>query len=179
MARYRRSGSVYTFSRFMAGGLAAIAIWLILPEDKRRALEETAIASIAPGAARQSTEPASHQPYSTRFTYCNGSAADNCVVDGDTFHFQGKKIRIADIDTPEIHPPRCEHERQLGEAAKTQLLALLNEAPFELALYDNRDEDKYGRKLRVVLRDGRSLGGELVELGLARHWEGKRRSWCD
>lgn len=33
---------------------------------------------------------------------------------------------------------------------------------------NGRDEDKYGRKLRIVMRDGESLGGALVDEGLAR-----------
>jgi endonuclease YncB( thermonuclease family) len=41
-----------------------------------------------------------------------------------------------------------------------------------------RDADRYGRKLRVVTRNGRSLGDILVAEGLARRWDGRRRSWC-
>ncbi len=44
---------------------------------------------------------------------------------------------------------------------------------------DGRDEDVHGRKLRTVARDGRSLGGILVEEGLAHEWQGYKRSWCD
>ena len=54
---------------------------------------------------------------------------------------------------------------------------LLDAGPFELVPVD-RDEDRYGRKLRIVTRDGRSLGGQLVAEGLARPWEGRRRGWC-
>jgi endonuclease YncB( thermonuclease family) len=42
----------------------------------------------------------------------------------------------------------------------------------------NRDEDRYGRKLRILTRGGQSLGELLVEEGLARYYEGGRRSWC-
>ena len=42
----------------------------------------------------------------------------------------------------------------------------------------DRDTDRYGRKLRVVERDGVSLGETLVAEGLARRWEGRRRPWC-
>jgi micrococcal nuclease len=41
-----------------------------------------------------------------------------------------------------------------------------------------RDRDKYGRTLAYVLVDGKDLGNELVSRGLARKWEGRRRSWC-
>jgi endonuclease YncB( thermonuclease family) len=36
----------------------------------------------------------------------------------------------------------------------------------------------YGRKLRILVRNGRSLGDTLVAEGLARRWDGARRSWC-
>jgi endonuclease YncB( thermonuclease family) len=41
-----------------------------------------------------------------------------------------------------------------------------------------RDEDAYGRKLRVLERNGRSLGMVLVEEGLAHRWRGYKESWC-
>ncbi|WP_409566414.1 thermonuclease family protein [Rhizobium leguminosarum] len=99
---------------------------------------------------------------------CDGSHRANCVVDGDTFWFNGEKIRIADIDTPELSPPRCEAERIKGEAAKSRLLTLLNAGKFSLAA-GFRDDDKYGRKLRTVSRAGNSLGDALIKEGLADH----------
>lgn len=114
---------------------------------------------------------------STAFSICDGSHRANCVVDGDTFWFNGEKIRIADIDTPELSPPRCEAERIKGEAAKSRLLTLLNAEKFSLAA-GFRDEDKYGRKLRTVFRAGNSLGDALIKEGLARSWDGARHGWC-
>ncbi|MDK4743169.1 thermonuclease family protein [Rhizobium sp. CNPSo 3464] len=111
------------------------------------------------------------------FSLCGESVRMNCVVDGDTFWFGGEKIRIADIDTPELSPPRCEAERIKGEAAKARLLALLNAGKFSLSV-GLRDEDKYGRKLRTVTREGRSLGDRLIDEGLARRWDGARHGWC-
>ncbi|WEX91435.1 thermonuclease family protein (plasmid) [Sinorhizobium garamanticum] len=115
---------------------------------------------------------------SASFSICGDGRHINCVVDGDTFWFEAEKIRIADIDTPELSPPRCEAERIKGEAAKARLLALLNAGTFSLST-GLRDEDKYGRKLRTVTRAGRSLGSTLVHEGLARRWEGERHGWCD
>ncbi|MBR0555888.1 thermonuclease family protein [Ciceribacter sp. L1K23] len=115
---------------------------------------------------------------SAQFTLCGGSRRVNCVVDGDTFWLNGEKIRIADIDTPELSPPRCETERQLGEAAKRELLAQLNAGGFQLTKVGARDTDRYGRKLRTVIRDGHSVGDVLIEKGLARRWDGARRGWC-
>lgn len=99
------------------------------------------------------------------------------MVDGDTFYWCRDKIRVADIDTPETHPPRCPQEARLGEAATLRMQALLNAGPFTLDA-TTRDEDRSGRKLRVVMRDGESLGDRLVAEGLARPYGGGRRSWC-
>lgn len=114
---------------------------------------------------------------SARFGLCHSGGGTNCVVDGDTFWMAGEKIRIADIDTPETHPPRCAEEARLGAAATRRLHALLNAGPITLEAID-RDTDRYGRKLRVVTRGGESLGGVLVDEGLARWYGGGRRSWC-
>lgn len=111
------------------------------------------------------------------FGFCHAGGGINCIVDGDTLYYQGSKIRIADIDTPETHPSRCAEEARLGDAATRQLHALVNAGPFSLQSID-RDEDSYGRKLRLVTRGGRSIGEDLVDQGLARWYEGGRKSWC-
>jgi len=114
---------------------------------------------------------------SVRFGLCHRGRGTNCVVDGDTFRLDGERIRIADIDAPETHPSRCAEEARLGNAATQRLHALLNQGSVELESAD-RDTDRYGRKLRIVTRGGRSLGAQLVEEGLARPWIGHREPWC-
>lgn len=114
---------------------------------------------------------------SAHFGLCHSGGGRNCVVDGDTFWFAGEKYRIADIDTPETHPPRCAEEARLGSAATRRLQAWLNAGAFSLRETD-RDSDRYGRKLRIVVRGGTSAGSVLVAEGLARPWEGRRRPWC-
>ena len=100
-----------------------------------------------------------------------------CVVDGDTIWLEGEKIRIADINTPEVSKPDCPAERALGERATSRLTSLLNEGAFSLRTID-RDDDTYGRKLRIITRNGESLGATLVAEGLAERWTGSRRTWC-
>lgn len=112
-----------------------------------------------------------------RFGLCHTGGGTNCVVDGDTFWMAGEKIRIADIDTPETHPPRCAEEARLGTAATLRLQALLSAGPVTLVPID-RDEDRYGRKLRTVEVGGVAVGEALVDEGLARNYGGGRRSWC-
>lgn len=114
---------------------------------------------------------------SPRFELC-GITRRTCVVDGDTFWLEGEKIRIADIDTPEISEPKCDFEYQLGMKATYRLRDLLNEGAFEVRPIGNRDEDRFGRKLRVIVRHGQSLGDQLVSEGLARTWTGRREPWC-
>lgn len=111
-------------------------------------------------------------------TLCPPGPRNNCVVDGDTFWLGGEKIRVADIDTPEVSQPRCPAEKALGDRATKRFLMLLNAGPFDLSGVGNRDRDRYGRLLRVVTRNGRSLGDQLVREGLARTWTGRREPWC-
>jgi endonuclease YncB( thermonuclease family) len=114
---------------------------------------------------------------SADFGFCHSGGGTDCVVDGDTFWFRGEKYRIADIDTPETHGPACSAEGALGARATMRLQALLNAGAFSLERGD-RDTDRYGRALRIVTRDGQSIGGQLVAEGLARRWDGARHPWC-
>lgn len=109
---------------------------------------------------------------------CGTGLRINCIVDGDTLWNDGVKIRIADIDTPEISQPRCAAEKALGERATIRLMELVNAGPFQMQAWPKHDEDRYGRKLRVLVRDGRSIGNMLVSEGLARTWTGRRQPWC-
>ena len=111
------------------------------------------------------------------FAEC-GMIRTTCVVDGDTIWLDSVKIRIADINTPEISSPKCDAEYDLGIKARDRLVALLNEGEFTLKSIGNRDADQYGRRLRVIVRGGRSLGDQLVAEGLARPWTGRREPWC-
>lgn len=112
------------------------------------------------------------------FEMCASGSRKACVVDGDTIWLRGQKIRIADIDTPEVGEPKCSSELALGNRATDRMLELINEGPFEIEAWPGRDADRYGRKLRVLFRDGRSLGDILVSEGLARTWSGRREPWC-
>ncbi|EZP72190.1 putative nuclease [Novosphingobium resinovorum] len=114
---------------------------------------------------------------SAKFTFCHTGGGGNCVVDGDTAWIDGEKVRIADIDAPETHPPRCPSEADLGKKATDRLAELMNSGPFEQLMAD-RDRDRYGRKLRILVRNGKSLGMQMVSEGLARQWEGRRQPWC-
>jgi endonuclease YncB( thermonuclease family) len=114
---------------------------------------------------------------SGRFGLCGGSTGVNCVVDGSTFWQNGVKIRLADIDVPDIAPSHCAGEQQKGAAAKLRLQALLNDGTFALS-GSARGEDQNGGKFRIAMRAGRSIGDQLVSEGLARRWTGRAAAWC-
>ena len=89
----------------------------------------------------------------------------------------GQKVRIADIDAPETHEYRCLEEKSLGDRATQRLIQLVNSGAVTMQSTD-RDEDVYGRKLRIVMVNGTTVADTLVGEGLARYYEGGRRPWC-
>lgn len=131
------------------------------------------------GEAQGTRPPPPAAEHRALFPLCAGPARVTCVVDGDTLWLRGTKIRIADIDSPEISRPRCPREAMLGRQATERLRQLLNAGPFTLLPPpDGRSEDRYGRQLRIVHRGGESLGEMLVKEGLAARWGGPRPRWC-
>lgn len=132
----------------------------------------TEAAAVVPG--RQSEQASEHGG----FIPCRHGNPERCVVDGDTIHYGGAKIRLEDIDAPETYQHKCASELALGQRATNRLLELVNAGPFAMVRRGDRDVDRYGRKLRTIERDGRSLGDILVGEGLARRWDGARHSWC-
>ena len=111
------------------------------------------------------------------FSSCFVGGGTNCVVDGDTIWLDGRKIRILDIDAPETHDPGCAEEKALGDRATERLQVILNSGMVTLRSA-GRDEDRYGRKLRIVEVDGQSVGDMLVGEGLARPYGSGRQPWC-
>ena len=105
-----------------------------------------------------------------------------CVIDGDTITIRSERIRIANIDAPEIGHPKCDAERRLGLVARKRLAELLGSGQVDIERGDpksDRIKDRYGRTLALVYIDGKDAGETLIEELLARPWQGKRRNWCD
>ena len=122
--------------------------------------------------------PASAPAVRPAFGLCHTGGGTNCVVDGDTIWVAGENVRIADIDAPETHDFRCPEEKALGDRATRRLHQLVNGGAVSLLPFGDRDADGYGRKLRLVLVDGTSVGDTLVGEGLARPYAGGKRPWC-
>lgn len=130
------------------------------------------------GITASDLKPDSSDREAAHFALCKGKVRVTCVVDGDTIWYKGDKIRIADINAPEISHPQCDYEEELGDKARDRLMGLLNAGSFSVVTEGSRDTDKYGRKLRDITRGGKSLGDVLVSEGLAEKWTGHRRDWC-
>ncbi len=118
------------------------------------------------------------QKVSANFTACGIGRGNACVIDGDTFKLGERKIRITGIDAPEMAHPLCPAEAALARRSADRLRALLNEGGFDMIPHRLHPTDSYGRELMVVERNGVSIGGRLVDEGLAHRYRGSKRSWC-
>lgn len=109
------------------------------------------------------------------YDVCGTAKRITCVVDGDTFWVRGEKVRIINIDAPEIQHAKCDAERRLGMVTRQRLGELLSGG----RLWLGRDgTDREGRTLALVRVNGNDLGEVLIAEGLARPWEGSRKEWC-
>lgn len=108
--------------------------------------------------------------FSGKWFICT-TQTDYCVLDGSTILYAGRKVRIADIDAPAIAEAKCDAERSRGGDAKLRLREILSEG--DVSLVAAKGEGRH-----IVLRDGRSIGGRLVQEGFAKPWTGRHQSWC-
>ena len=86
------------------------------------------------------------------------------IYDGDTITLSdGMKVRLLQIDTPDLSPAEC-----YGEDARQALTKLINQSKITLkADKISDDKDRYGRLLRYVYAGKVNLNLKLVEIGAA------------
>lgn len=100
-----------------------------------------------------------------------------CVVDGDTVWVKGVKMRLLDIDAPEMHG-QCEAETQRATEAADRLAALMASG-YSVEGSGRKDRTSDRRALvHIRLADGRDAGAALIEEGLAQPWPNKGNVWC-
>lgn len=110
------------------------------------------------------------------------------VLDGDTFAAHvlvadgvgvDARVRLSDVDTPEIHG-MCECEIQMAVRARDRMLDLLPKGCV-VELRNIKDDKYLGRiDADVYLSDGRNLSKILLDEKLGRPYDGGRRaSWCE
>ena len=121
---------------------------------------------------------ASTERVSASFVPCAGGSAPACVIDGDTFQLGDRTIRITGIDAPELGRPGCAAEGALARRAADRLLIMLNEGPFDMVAHRLQRQDRHGRSLMVIKRDGQSVGRRMIDEGLAHRYIGSKSSWC-
>jgi endonuclease YncB( thermonuclease family) len=98
------------------------------------------------------------------------------AIDGDTLLLDGERLRLFNVDTPEIHC-RCESECRAAWAAKRFTQDTLNAGRVEIR---RTGKDRYGRTLAYVTVNGRDLGELIIAAGHGRPYHGERRqSWCN
>jgi endonuclease YncB( thermonuclease family) len=116
----------------------------------------------------------------TGLANANAAEATTChllsVHDGDTIRCGAERIRIENIDAPELEgSPKCRDYRaahawcdfEQGRRSRDALKAFLARG----TVFVVRDgEDKYGRTLARVSVNGRDAGEYLIAQGLARPW---------
>ena len=100
------------------------------------------------------------------------------MIDGDTFKLGDRKVRITGIDAPELGEPRCPDEAVLARRSADRLLVILNQGGGGGGGHRLHLQDPNGRDLMVLERNGVSIGGQLIDEGLAHRYIGSKRSWC-
>jgi micrococcal nuclease len=121
---------------------------------------------------------ADREEVTATFTKCGPGRGIACVIDGDSFKLGDRKVRIVGIDAPELIEPRCPQEAALAPRSADRLLSLLNQGPFDMVAHRLHRQDRYGRDLMVLERNGNSIGKQLINEDLAHRYFGAKRSWC-
>lgn len=109
------------------------------------------------------------------------------VIDGDTFGARVMlddgvritvRVRIANVDTPELHGV-CDYEINMANMARNRLAELLPAGAI-IELKNIRDDKYLGRIDALVYdADGNNIGQMLIDEKFGRPYDGGRRmGWC-
>ena len=109
------------------------------------------------------------------------------VIDGDTFGARvllddgvriTVRVRIANVDTPELHGV-CDYEVNMANMARNRLAELLPVGAI-VELKNIRDDKYLGRIDALVYdADGNNIGQMLIDEKFGRPYDGGRRmGWC-
>ncbi|WP_156386851.1 MULTISPECIES: hypothetical protein [unclassified Rhizobium] len=107
------------------------------------------------------------------FYFCTDQKT-NCVIDGGSFWFNGRKVGLADVSMPRMKMAKCDAERELGSRAKRRLREILNAGEFKLLAANG----KSGGQMHVVLSDGTLISDRLIAEGLAHSLKDAGKPWC-
>lgn len=99
------------------------------------------------------------------------------VIDGDTVRYGRLRLRIENLDAPDIGDhARCALEAQRGRASKAYAEGLLRGR--QVQIQPAGRTDRYGRELVRLSIGGRDFGQSMISAGHGRPWRGRSSDWC-
>ena len=100
------------------------------------------------------------------FNLSNANAQELRIIDGDTIHLNGKKIRFSGIDTPELKQKCIRNgvKNSCGITAKKLLTKLIGNNNVDCV---SEGQDQYNRILAECFVNHQSLSSYLVKSGYA------------
>ena len=107
---------------------------------------------------------------------------DLYCYDGDTCYVTVEgtktKIRLLELDTPEISKPKCDAELQLGLKARDYLNDLIDNAT-TIEFKTDYTEDYFGRILAYLIVDGEDVSAKIVKNNLGVVYDrNNKQDWC-
>lgn len=100
---------------------------------------------------------------------------DTCYV---TIDGKNEKIRLLELDTPEISKPKCDAELELGLNARDYVNDLIKNAE-TIEFKTAHERDYFGRILSYLIIDGKDVSELLVKNGLGVVYKkGHKKDWC-
>ncbi len=102
--------------------------------------------------------------------------------DGDTCYITmngiKKKIRLLELDTPEISKPKCNAELEIGIKARDYLNDLIANAS-TIEFKTEYLEDYFGRVLSYLIIDGEDASSKIIENQLGVVYDRNQKyDWC-
>ena len=105
--------------------------------------------------------------------YCYDGDTCYVMIDGNK-----AKIRLLELDTPEISKPKCEAELELGLEARDYLNNLIANAS-SVEIKTDYEKDYFGRTLAHIIIDGEDASAKIRSNDLGIIYErGNKQDWC-
>ena len=105
--------------------------------------------------------------------YCYDGDTCYVMIDGTK-----AKIRLLELDTPEISKPKCEAELELGLEARDYLNNLIANAS-SVEIKTDYQKDYFGRTLAYLIIDGEDASAKIRSNNLGVVYErGNKKDWC-
>ena len=105
--------------------------------------------------------------------YCYDGDTCYVMIDGTK-----AKIRLLELDTPEISKPKCEAELELGLEARDYLNNLIANASL-VEIKTEYEKDYFGRTLAHLIIDGEDVSSMIVRNNLGVKYDtDNKMNWC-